>query len=78
MPALRPTPTTAPLVERQPLDVGGAIVGGAQTGIAGVGGAAATAVSGGGEAMSQVAAAPNAALSAGTGVSSINVYKLCS
>jgi len=76
MPALRPTPTTASLVQRQPLDIGGvaqgagATIGGAvQTGVAGAGGVAATAASGAGGAIETVANAPNAAMSAGAKVS---------
>jgi hypothetical protein len=78
MPALRPTSTTASLVQRQLGDIGGglgdagaAIGGGVQTGIAGAGGVAGTAVSGAGEAIETVANAPNAAISAGTGVSCV-------
>jgi hypothetical protein len=76
MPALRPTPTTAPLLGRQipgiNVDVGDVtndIGAGAGAGIAGAGDVVGTAVSGGGEAMSQVANAPNAAISAGADVS---------
>src|SRR4051812_46050015 len=56
MPALQPTPATAPLVERQLGNIGGgglgdagaAIGGGLQTAVSGAGGGVATAVSGAG------------------------------
>jgi len=55
MPALQPTPSTDPIVERQLGNIGGglgdagaAIGGGVQTGIAAAGGGVATAVSGAG------------------------------
>jgi len=76
MPALRPTPTTASLVQRQPLDIGGVaqdagagIGGAAQSGMAGAGGVATTVASGAGGAIETVANAPNAAMSAGAHVS---------
>jgi hypothetical protein len=82
MPALRPTPTTASLVRRQPIDLGGVaqdagagIGTGAGAGIAGAGDVVGTAVSGGGEAMSQVANAPNAAISAGADVSLMDPWR---
>jgi hypothetical protein len=78
MPALRPTPTTASLVRRQPMDLGGvaqdagAGLGGAvQSGAAGAGGVAATAAS----AIETVANAPNAAISAGADVSLMDPWR---
>jgi hypothetical protein len=76
MPALRPTPTTVSLVERQFGDIGGglgdagtAIGGGVQTGIAGAGGGVGTAIDGASGAIETAANAPNAAISAGANVS---------
>lgn len=76
MPALQPTPSTDPIVERQLGNIGGglgdagaAIGEGVQTGIAGAGGGVATAVSGASGAIETVAHAPNAAISAGVDVS---------
>jgi len=69
MPALRPTTTDVHFAARQLGDVGGAIAGGAQTIAAGAGGAAETVAPGAGGAAATVANAPNAAISAGTSVS---------
>ena len=76
MPALQPTPSTDPIVERQLGNIGGglgdagaAIGGGLQTAVSGAGGGVATAVSGASGAIETVAHAPNAAISAGVDVS---------
>lgn len=72
MPALKPTVTTYHHVARQLGglgDVGSAVGGGIQTAAAGAGGGVQTAVAGAGGAIQTVADAPNAAISAGTGVS---------
>jgi len=76
MPALPPTPSTDPIVERQLGNIGGglgdagaAIGGGLQTAVSGAGGGVATAVSGASGAIETVANAPNAAISAGADVS---------